>query len=344
VELLIALLISLAVACLFVLGDRAVNRADRGTLGHYLLGAPGAPTDARTLPDTFLNWFDQLLGVRKAKIGGIEIHLPSLRRSIAFAGIALVRAAAMWAAKKGFMEPENLNAGLLNARVGLPLIVLYGVGAVFTNLLPDYLSLVQSRFVLERMRRSSSLAFQFAWLAVDLIATAATVFMVLWISARLLMPLVPARYDHFVGCLGSEDLSFSEFGRIFVGGLSFSSPAGTQNYDAAGIYIFSSFVTSFWVWLFMASALLTRLLVWIPAIRKLLCRGLALDASPFRALAVSATLVAAAILMLPRLAGPLMPTPENSVDGSQSWHESIELCQHKAERAYWARHSDETRW
>ena len=335
-ELAIAALITLAVACLFVLGDRAVSRADRGTLGHYLLGAPGAPTDARTLPDTFLSWFDQLLAVRKTRVGSIELHLPSFRRSIAFSSIALFLAAAMWAAKKGFMEPANLQSGLLNAEVGLPLVVLYGVGAIFTNLLPDYLSLVQSRFVLERMRKSPMLSAQLGWLVVDLVATAATVFLVLWFSARVLMPLVPARYDHFIGCLGAEDLTFSEFSRIFIGGLSFSSPVGTQNYDAAGVYIFSSFVTSFWVWLFMASALLTRLMVWIPGLRRALSRGLALDASPFRALALSASLVAATILVLPRLLGPLMPMPADSVDGAESWHQSIELCHQKDKRAFWA--------
>ena len=235
----------------------------------------------------------------------------------------------MWAAKKGFLASENLDAGLLNARVGLPLLVLYGSGAVITNLIPDYLSLVQSRFVLERMRKTDSLAAQFGWMTIDLVATAATVFLVLWGSARLLMPLVPPAYDHFVGCLGAEDLTFAEFGRIFIGGLSFSSPVGTQNYDAAGIYIFSSFVTSFWVWLFMSSALLTRLCLVVPALRRALGERLALDASPFRALALSASLVAAGLLAAPALLGGLIPTPNDSVDGSQSWHESIELCHAK---------------
>jgi hypothetical protein len=145
------------------------------------------------------------------------------------------------------------------------------------------------------------------------------------------MPLVPEAYSHFIGCLDADDLTFTEFGRIFVGGLSFSSPAGTQNYDAAGIYIFSSFVTSFWVWLFMASALRTRIFVMVPALRKSLARGLALDASPFRALALSASLVAGALIALPALVGPLVPSPSDSVDGSESWYQRMDLCREKRE-------------
>lgn len=327
----------MTVAGLFVWGDRVVNRDDRGSLGHYLLGTPGGPADARTLPEVFLAWFDQLLAVRKVEVAGLTLHLVSLRRSVAFSATALLLAAAMWTAKKGFLAPETLDQGVLNAEVGLPLLLLYGSGAIVTNLLPDYLSLVQSRFVLERMRRSQTLGAQFAWMCVDLMATAATVFLVLWGSARLLMPLVPPQYSHFIGCLGAEDLTLAEFGRIFAGGLSFSSPVGTQNYDAAGIYIFSSFVTSFWVWLFMSSALLTRLLVWIPGLRRLLTRGVGLDLSPFRALALSATLVAGILVAAPSVVGPIFPTPADSVDGSESWYQSMHLCREKARRAYFDR-------
>lgn len=83
------------------------------------------------MPDTFLSCFDQLLAVQKTRIAKFEFYLPSFRRSLIFSGIALLLAAAMWTAKKGFFEPNKLNAGIMNAHVGLPLVLMYAAGAIF---------------------------------------------------------------------------------------------------------------------------------------------------------------------------------------------------------------------
>lgn len=332
----IVLLIVAVVAAAFVWGDRNLGGNERASLASYLRDDPDAARATQTLPTTFLAWFDGLLGVRRRRILGVEIHLPSFGRSVILSTVALFFAAALWAAKKGFLDPENASQGLFNAKVGLPLITMYALGAIVSNLVPDYLSCVQSRFVLERMRKSSSLLAQFGWLLVDLVATAATVFVVLWVTARTFMPLVPPHLEHFVGCLRAEDLGFLEFGKIFFGGLTFSSPVGTQNYDAAGIYIFSSFLTSFWVWLFMASSLLSRAIMSVPALRRVLVDRLRITEVPLRALSLSAALLAALAFALPSLVGPLLPDDPGSVDGAESWHQPIELCQRRwMERHGW---------
>lgn len=340
-QLWIASLIVLLVALLFVLGDRKLGGDERSALSRYLLSGREEGAAARAAPAAFLSWFDALLRVRVVHVAGrYPLHLPSFRRSVLLSTVALGFAAAMWAAKKGFFDAENLDAGLLNAKVGLPLFVMYALGAVVSNFVPDYLSLVQSRFVLERMRRTDRVLAQLGWLVLDLVLTAATVFAVLWLTARLLMPLVPSNYEHFVGCLRGEDLTFAEFARIYWGGLSFSSPAGTQNYDAAGIYIYSSFLTSFWVWLFMASTLLVKLSVFVPGLRRFLADEVRVQRHPVRALSLAAAMVATAMLGFGSLSSSERPGNEREgwVDGQQSWHESIERCHERRaqrQRAAW---------
>ncbi len=333
-EFLIAALIALGVALLFVLGDRNLGGDERSALARYLTSGRDEKSAARALPDAFLQWFDRVLRVRHVKLGRVDLPLPSFRRSLLISVLALSFAAAMWVAKKGLLEPQNLGAGLLNARVGLPLFVMYALGAFVSNLIPDYLSLVQSRYVLERMRRTDRLSVQLGWLVLDLLLTAAMVFGVLWLTARSLMPLVPEHLSHFIGCLRGEDLSLAEFGKIYWGGITFSSPVGTQNYDAAGVYIYSSFLTSFWVWLFMASALMVKVAAFIPGLRRFLADEVRMSQAPLRALSLGAVLVAGALMALPSVAAQLRDPDPHWVDGSQSWHEPIDRCRQRRLEAH----------
>jgi hypothetical protein len=326
VEILAYTLIVAAVAALFVAGDRLLSDSGRSALSHFVLGDHEADRRAENLPGVFLDWFDRLLGVRWVRIGPARLPLPRLWRSLVASSVALLFAAFVWVAKKGFVDSGDATAITSHSEMTTMLVLMYGTGAVVSNLLPDYLSLVQSRWVLERMRRTRSFVAQLAWLAADLVATGATVFVVLWLTARWLMPLVPVQYEHLVGCLNNDTVSMAQFWEIFVGGLTFSSPVGTQNYDAAGIYIFSSFFTSFWVWLFFASALLIRVAVFVPGLRRFLRDACRVPAMPLRAVSVAAVIVAAFALALPALVSPWVTADPGSVDGSRSWKEPILRC------------------
>ncbi len=286
------------------------------------------PADARVdaLPKAFIEWFDRVFESRAVRVFGIELHLPSFWRSALASFLALVAAFVVWLATKGgFSQPPSTGTN-----VSL-LLVLYGGATVITNIIPDYLSLVESRFVLGKMSETRSLLGKLAWLIVDAILTTAIVFFFLWGSGLLLLPLVPQDSLYVVGCLTRENFDFARMLDIVIAGLTFSTPPGTINYDVSSIYIFSSFFTSFWVWLYLGSSLLVRLATLIPGLRGFLRRACRVEDYPLRVLAVVSGLVALILTLLPPLLRPLLPEQRQGTNGMDGNIGQIDLC-HERDR------------
>jgi preprotein translocase subunit SecY len=210
---------------------------------------------------------------------------------------------------------------------------------VITNIIPDYLSLVESRFVLGKMSETRSLLGKIVWLIVDAFLTAAIVFFFLWGSGLLLLPLVPQDSLYVVGCLTQQNFDFARMLDIVVAGLTFSTPPGTINYDVSSIYIFSSFFTSFWVWLYLGSSLLVRLAALIPGLRGFLRRACRVEDYPLRVLAVVSGLVAVMLTLLPPLLRPLLPEQRQGTNGMDGNIGQIELCREWDRETHpWHRH------
>lgn len=317
------------VVALFLLGDRALQARRRRELGGWLIDE--VPADARVdaLPKSFIEWFDRLFRCREVEIFGATLHLPRFGRSALASFLALVAAFVVWLANKGGLS-DPPSAG---TNVAL-LVVLYGSATFFTNIIPDYLSLVESRFVLGRMSASKSWLGKLGWLAVDAVATCTIVFCFLWFSGWLLFPLVPEEAAYTVGCLDRESLDFARMLDITIAGLTFSTPPGTLNYDVSGIYMFSSFFTSFWVWLFLGSSLLVRLAQLAPPVREFLRRACRVEDYPLRVLAVVSGLVAIGLCLLPPLVRPLLPEERQGTNGMDGTLNEIDLCREQYERRY----------
>lgn len=314
---------------LFLFGDRLLARDRRRELGGWLIDE--LPADARVdaLPKGFIDWFDQLFRTREVRLGGLRLHLPRFWRSALASFLALVAAFVVWLANKGgFSEPPSSGTNVTL------LLVLYGGATVVTNIIPDYLSLVESRFVLGRMSRTRSLLGKLAWLAVDALATCTIVFAFLWGSGWLLLGLVPDEAAYAVGCIDRETLDFGRMLDITVAGLTFSTPPGTLNYDVSGIYMFSSFFTSFWVWLYLGSSLLVRVAQLVPGLREFLRRACRVHDYPLRVLAVVSGFVALSLFALPPLVRPLLPDERQGTNGMDGHVGEIELCRERFEAEY----------
>ena len=319
------------VVALFVLGDRLLEASRRRELGGWLLA--DLPADARVdaLPRAFIEWFDRLFRTRAVRVAGVDLHLPRVGRSALASFLALVAAFVVWLANKGgFSQPPaaGTNVGLL--------LVLYGGAAVCTNIIPDYLSLVESRFVLGKMSEARSGVVKLAWLAVDVAATLMIVFGFLWGSGWLLLPLVPEDSLYAVGCLTRDNFDFARMLDIFVAGLTFSTPPGTLNYEVSGIYIFSSFFTSFWVWLYLGSSAMVRLAAAVPGLRDFLRRACRVQDYPLRVLALVSGVVAIGLFLLPPVLEPLLPQARRGTNGMDGGSGQIELCREWRARE-WAR-------
>ena len=317
------------VVVLFVLGDRLLARERRQELGGWLLDELPAEARVDSLPKAFIEWFDRMFRTRAIQVLGTELHLPSFWRSALASFLALVAAAMVWLANKGALsEPptDGTNVSLL--------LLLYGGATVVTNIIPDYLSLVESRFVLGKMSEARSTPAKLGWLAIDACATATIVFLFLWGSGVLLLPLVPEESLYAVGCLTRETFDFDRMIDIAIAGLTFSTPPGTLNYDVSAVYIYSSFFTSFWVWLYLGSGLLVRLAQLIPGLREFLRRACRVHDYPLRVLAVVSGLVAIALFMLPTAVHPLLPEDRRGTNGMDGNVRQIELCRERSRRGH----------
>lgn len=323
-QLIACLAIVAFVVALFVLGDRLLARERRAELGGWLLDELPAEARVDSLPNAFLEWFDRLFRVRKIQVLGTELVLPRFGRSALASFLALVAAFVVWLANKGGLSSppsSGTNVALL--------VLMYGGATVLTNIIPDYLSLVESRFVLGKLSESRSPLAMLGWLLVDIVATAAIVFTFLWVSGTVLLPLVPDESLYAVGCLTADTFDFARMLDIAVAGLTFSTPPGTLNYDVSAIYIYSSFFTSFWVWLYLGSSVLVRVAQRLPALREFLRDACRVQDYPLRVLSIVSGLVAVALFLAPAVVEPLLPAERRGTNGMDGNIHDIDLCRER---------------
>lgn len=264
--LTVFLVLGLGLLGLFVRGDSRIDDQTRRTVAQWLgRRTPQVrPSDDQGSPSewtaTFLCWFDRVFGVRRVEVAGIELFLPRLWRSIVASFLALLVLCVVWVLHKETMsrlirfgDPDQAPWDQFSL-----LLLLYGGATLITNWIPDYLSLIQSRWIMQRMATSQRRAARLGWLAVDAVLTASIAFAAIFVGMKLLLPFVEDRLTVEIGCFSSELFGVDDAWEIFVAGLRFETPPGTLNYDAAGIYIYSTFMTSLWVWIYGVVGLVVR--------------------------------------------------------------------------------------
>ncbi len=249
-----------AVLTLFARGD-ASSKQDvaRLTRGWVFERGP-APREAWSRG--FLTWFDAVFAVRKVKLPLVgEVMLPSFLRSVLASIVGLILMALVWAIHKEAISRQlrfgDISGGDLRGDTTLLLLV-YGSATILTNWIPDYLSLVQSRWVLGRLEGAKHWLACVGWMLLDAIGTLLIAFLAIYVGMVVTLPIVASYLTIHVGCLTPETFTLQEAWTLFVSGLRFESPPGTLNYDFAGVYIYSTFLTSVWVWLYAISGLIVR--------------------------------------------------------------------------------------
>ena len=122
-------------------------------------------------------------------------------------------------------------------------------GGLFFNLVPDYVSLLETRFVLSRMRRTGRLG-QLAWLVVDIAATTLIFFLAFFL---IVLPLD-----------GSDlgDIFSTEVLRAFWLILTPMLTLSREGYYFApgmfGPFLWTTYFTSVWLLLYQLSGVLLR--------------------------------------------------------------------------------------
>lgn len=245
----------------FARSERRLGVETQRQIGNYLRSDRPSHADEQAFARGFLDWFDHVFAVRTRRLPLLgEVPLPSFGRSVLVTFVSLAFLAVVWLFNKPGMGRALAFAGELE----LPqeqvaeLLLVYGGATILSNWLPDYLSLIESRLILGKMATARSWPRRLGWLVVDAVATLAISFFAIHLAMVVLLPIVTPDWTIEVGCLTPEHYSLATTWELFTAGLRFHAPPGTINYDATGVYIYSTFLTSLWVWIYLGTGLLIR--------------------------------------------------------------------------------------
>lgn len=156
--------------------------------------------------------------------------------------------------------------------------IFLGVGIL--NLFPDYFSLLETRFILRAMTKTSSTLRILILVIADLIFTTAIIVVV------------------FVGVSLIANVSLAEVAKACRLGLEFRAVG--EGDMTPGIFIYTTYLTSFWIWLYVITLVIARILVRLARVWSWFKGFLNFAEKPLRCLGfLSMILVTAIYILIP---------------------------------------------
>ena len=247
----------------FSKGDEYISEGARESLANWMKGLH-IDQSRLSFPKMFAGIFDKVFGPDPIK--------PSfMLRSVLVSFIAVIVFLLIYVSRTpGFAESlfEDPEQRWAVARQ----LVSYSLGI---NLLVDWLSLAYCQSVVEQMKRSSSLASIPSYILKEV---GMKLFMFCLLTTFLYVGA--ARGGSFGGRI---DLALTAVPETLWGGLRF--------HNITCVYIYSSLLSSFWLWGGAISVVLYRILSKVPAFVNFMKRTLPLD-KPIRSIGVISAMVA----------------------------------------------------
>lgn len=235
------------------------------------------------------NWPAQFAAVFDRVFGERHLSWRCFGRSCVASFVFVAIVTFLWVA----LRPTLFTAFIQSARFDKDMFSVLSF-VVIVNLIPDYLSLLETRYVIRWMRFSHSTVRVFFLLVFDLAATA-----VIFLGSL-------AVFLTFFLILGDTGLSIgeiagalTEFLSTFVG-LALPLSVAEPGFASPGIPFYSTFFTSVWVWLYALSGLAVKLTQHLGVGLAFLKRVLDIDNKPLRSIGfVSMMLVTLVYLIVP---------------------------------------------
>ncbi|NIR86336.1 hypothetical protein GWO13_01720, partial [Candidatus Bathyarchaeota archaeon] len=224
---------------LFEKGDDLINDDAKQQLKSWILRLK--PTEKmQNWPSTFAHWFDRVFG---------EKHLSwrCFFRSCLASLVAVVLVTLVWAA----LRPQELRL-ILKGFWLAPSMLKLTQNILFyflvLNLLPDYVSLLETRYMIKLMAKSNSVIRHITLLVLDAVVT-------MFIAAVL--PLLLALFS--VSMVSAQPISLQTY---LAEVLPLTSNSLIIGFGAPflAICFYTAFLTSVWIWLYALSAVLLKVL------------------------------------------------------------------------------------
>lgn len=222
---------------LFSRSEKVASPDAKKAITHWLKNVKleGTPT---TWPSTFANVFDSIFGKK-------HLSWRCFWRSCVASLIAVIVVTSIW----GVLRPEHLASYLVGLQDWLGDDMLVGLLAfVILNLFPDYISLLESRYIIRRMSTAQhSPGRILSLLVLDVVLTVSIFF-------AALLPLA------FIGAyafgVSALEVYTKVMAEILEHGVFLSSEYDSLSF---GIFFYTTFFTSVWVWLYAISGLVIQL-------------------------------------------------------------------------------------
>lgn len=196
-------------------------------------------------------------------------------------------------------SPKELVRFLSAYRDKTFLMMLYGI--LFYNIIADYFSLLETRYIITLMSQTKSIIKICSLLFIDFIASIFIFSFFLSLnSVTLLMfvklpPLVPPEAGKLYMLLEN---SYDNFIYILQGGVLLFNDFRPLPYPPIGIFVYSSLFTSIWIWIYFVSISLLKMNKYLIRSLMFFKRFLDIDNKPFRSIGAFAIVIISAIYLL----------------------------------------------
>ena len=215
----------------------------------WLVGRQKLSPTFQNWPDTFANVFERVFGPR-------HLSLVCVRRSI-YASILLSLLTLFFGLS--FLPGETLTNHMA------VIALLYFPYALIANVLPDYLSLLSTRFALFFLRKSHTTTTVLIVVVADLVFTTYIACYGVLIGSRVWMYLPQEWPSRLVGGVvsvggGWQDWWKAPYIVLFRKGIIgyFDHAMDRLSYVSGLLLLVPAFVTSFWLWLYAGSGFLLK--------------------------------------------------------------------------------------
>ncbi|WP_286902439.1 formylglycine-generating enzyme family protein [Vreelandella sedimenti] len=219
--------------------DGLTSKEFREDLSLYLLCVEPRRVGAKVQawPVHFAELFDRVFGRKHTSLRCIARSCIASLCAFAMATVVYAHAApSEWTYFKNAVASGESLAFFWNFEPSLEKLVFF---FIVLNLIPDYFSLLETRFVIRQLETVNSIQGQLTWLAFDFAATL-TIFVI---------PIA------IFGMLDGMPSIESVRNVLAAGVLSPSVPVDGR---IMAVFLWTTFATSVWVWIFMAAQRLTR--------------------------------------------------------------------------------------
>ncbi len=287
--MLTGLIVSGALLAMAWKADEGIGLQFRRDLSLWLEGLDpmAVETSVQRWPHHFAALFDRLFGKRHFSWRCfLRSTLASMLSFVLVSLITIQASPAVWA----FMQRE---LGLQGTIVSL------AIAGVVVNIVPDYVSLLETRWLIRGMQKTRSLIGQLAWLLLDLLFTAIIAYLAGFAAASTLAVLIAGVSGDFV--VRIMQLLWIGFIRNLQSLLTFEGGINAQGMLIL-IPFLTTFLTSAWAWLYFVAQFLMRLSAPLRRSLGFLQYALPIEHRPLRAVGVVMALVAFAgylAVMLP---------------------------------------------